>query len=99
MGVVCQRCGVTLVFALLLSYSANAQSWCQAGPPLGYVQSYTAISDSTGTPYPGTSDRSNFSSRDAGGLWRLLGSEAGSQLIAAAVDFDAGSADGEALAC
>jgi photosystem II stability/assembly factor-like uncharacterized protein len=58
---------------LLLTVSANAQSWRQVGPPGGDVQSLAAVPGSTRTLFLGTSDGHVFGSRDAGEHWELLG--------------------------
>jgi photosystem II stability/assembly factor-like uncharacterized protein len=73
MGVVHQRCGTILVFLLLLSFSINAQSWRQVGPPGGDVQSLAAAPGNARTLFMGTSDGHVFGSRDAGEHWELLG--------------------------
>jgi len=58
---------------LLLSLNASAQTWRQAGPPGGDVQSLAAVPESTRTLFLGTSDGHVFGSRDAGEHWELLG--------------------------
>jgi photosystem II stability/assembly factor-like uncharacterized protein len=73
MRVAKDRCGFLLVFAFLLSYSANAQTWRQVGPPGGDVQSLAAAPGSTRTLFLGTSDGHVFGTRDGGENWELLG--------------------------
>src|ERR1017187_6296556 len=58
---------------LLVSLSANAQSWRQVGPPGGDVQSLAAVPGSTRSLFLGTSDGHVFGSHDAGEHWELLG--------------------------
>jgi len=67
------RCGFILVFALLMAYTAEAQSWRQVGPPGGDVQSLAAVPGSTRTLFLGTSDGHVFGSHDGGEHWELLG--------------------------
>src|SRR5579863_6552843 len=66
-----------LVFILglvfLMSFSGNAQTWRQVGPPGGDVQSLAAVPGSARTLFLGTSDGHVFGSRDAGEHWELLG--------------------------
>ena len=62
-----------LVFVLLLSFSANAQTWRQVGPPGGDVQSLAAVPGNARTLFLGTSDGHVFGSRDGGEHWELLG--------------------------
>jgi photosystem II stability/assembly factor-like uncharacterized protein len=57
----------------LVSFSANAQTWRQVGPPGGDVQSLAAVPGSARTLFLGTSDGHVFGSRDGGEHWELLG--------------------------
>jgi photosystem II stability/assembly factor-like uncharacterized protein len=67
------RPGFLLVFAFLISFSVNAQTWRQVGPQGGDVQSLAAVPGSARTLFLGTSDGHVFGSRDAGEHWELLG--------------------------
>jgi photosystem II stability/assembly factor-like uncharacterized protein len=73
MRVACQRSLLTLALVLLFSFSANAQTWRQVGPPGGDVQSLAASPGSARTLFLGTSDGHVFGSHDGGELWELLG--------------------------
>jgi photosystem II stability/assembly factor-like uncharacterized protein len=68
-----QQSLLLLGFVLLLSLSANAQSWRQVGPPGGDVQSLAAAPGSARALFLGTSDGHVFGSRDGGEHWSLLG--------------------------
>jgi len=67
------RPGLLVVFALLLPFSVNSQTWRQIGPPGGDVQSLAAVHGNARTLFLGTSDGHVFGSRDAGEHWELLG--------------------------
>jgi len=73
MGVAYRRSVFILGLVLLLSLSANAQTWRQVGPPGGDVQSLAAAPGSARTLFLGTSDGHVFGSRDGGERWELLG--------------------------
>jgi photosystem II stability/assembly factor-like uncharacterized protein len=73
MGVAYRRSVFLLGLALLFSFSANAQTWRQVGPPGGDVQSLVAVPGNARTLFLGTSDGHVFGSRDGGEHWELLG--------------------------
>ncbi len=73
MGVAYRRSVFLLGLALLLSFSASAQTWRQVGPPGGDVQSLAAVPGNARTLFLGTSDGHVFGSRDGGERWELLG--------------------------
>ena len=73
MGVAYRRSLFLLGLALLFSFSANAQTWRQVGPPGGDVQSLAAVPGNARTLFLGTSDGHVFGSRDGGEHWELLG--------------------------
>ncbi len=73
MRVACRRSVILLGFILLYSFSANAQTWRQVGPPGGDVQSLAAAPGNARTLFLGTSDGHVFGSRDEGEHWDLLG--------------------------
>ena len=73
MRVASQRSVFILVFVLSLSFSANAQTWWQVGPPGGDVQSLATVPGSARTLFLGTFDGHVFGSRDGGEHWELLG--------------------------
>src|SRR4029077_3957473 len=73
MRVAYHRSVFILVFVLALSFSANAQTWRQVGPPGGDVQSLATVPGSARTLFLGTSDGHVFGSRDGGEHWGLLG--------------------------
>jgi photosystem II stability/assembly factor-like uncharacterized protein len=62
-----------IAILLLFTFSANAQSWRQVGPPGGDVQSLASVPGNARTLFLGTSDGHVFGSRDAGESWQLLG--------------------------
>jgi hypothetical protein len=68
MGVVFHRSVFLLGLALLLSFSADAQTGRQVGPPGGDVQSLATASGNARTLFLGTSDGHVFGSRDGGDL-------------------------------
>jgi photosystem II stability/assembly factor-like uncharacterized protein len=73
MGVAHRRSIFLLALTLLFSFSANAQTWRQVGPPGGDVQSLAAVPGNARTLFLGTSDGHVFGSRDGGEHWELLG--------------------------
>ena len=73
MRVACHRSLSILAFVLFFSFSANAQSWRQVGPPGGDVQSLAAVPGNARVLFLGTSDGHVFGSRDEGEHWELLG--------------------------
>jgi photosystem II stability/assembly factor-like uncharacterized protein len=73
MGVAYRRSIFLLGLSLLYSFSANAQTWRQVGPPGGDVQSLAAVPGNARTLFLGTSDGHVFGSRDGGEHWELLG--------------------------
>jgi len=73
MCVAYRRSVFILGLLLLLSFSANAQTWRQVGPPGGDVQSLAAVPGSARALFLGTSDGHVFGSRDEGEHWELVG--------------------------
>jgi photosystem II stability/assembly factor-like uncharacterized protein len=73
MGVAYRRSVFLLGLALLLSFSASAQTWRQVGPPGGDVQSLAAVPGNARALFLGTSDGHVLGSRDGGERWELLG--------------------------
>lgn len=75
----CVAGGVTVLAAIFLSLSANAQAWRALGPDGGDVFALAMDSHDPQTLYLGCADGHVFGSHDRGDHWRLLGRAGESQ--------------------